>query len=137
MHDLVVRLGALARGVNRPNGRRGGAVVRVNDVTHGRRSTVRARDGNGCGVSLAREVDSESNGDDVRDGRVGTVDLDRNAQTLTEQAAKNNQNLAYGEINQPYSAQAFLVVRPTAANIDLDVVGDQPGLGLLEGTDDT
>lgn len=119
MDENIRRLGALSVRVDRTN-----SVVRLagrGNLSGWGIDLYRLESVNACVVGLGlADIDTEGKGDNLSNVSIGTEDADGNTQALSEQA---------------HSLQALLVVGTTATNEDLDLVGDQLVLELLESTD--
>lgn len=117
VHDLVIRLRALARGVDRADA--------VGVLGHGRgRRFGRGGCGGGGGdgvEAVFRRGHAEREGHDLGDMRVGAVHLDGDAEGLAEEA---------------HRLEALLVVGASTADVDTDLVGDERRLVLFQCTDD-
>ena len=121
MHDLVVWLRAVARCVDRADRRLRGWGA-ADDFAWWRRGGCRGRDGS-CGrrSGLARGFDAERDGNDGGDVGIRTVHLDRHPERLAQQA---------------HCFKTLLVVWPSSADKDPDIMSNQTRLVLLQGTDD-
>lgn len=121
MDEVVGSLGALAIGVDGSNNITG--LICRGDL--GRRGTrldgLQAIEANVTGLGFAG-IDSKSQGNNLSDVSVGTKDTDGDTERLAEKA---------------HSLETLLVVGTTTTNEDLDLVGDQLVLELLEGANDT
>ena len=117
VNDLVLGLVATPAGVNSTNGEgfRSGGLRR-------RGSWRRRGEGSLGNVYTVVCLDSQSQRNDLSYMGFGAVDLDGNTERLAQ---------------QPHGLEAFLVVGAATTNVDFDLVIDERGLELLEGTDDT
>lgn len=121
--DVVGCLGTLTIGVDGTN-----SLIGVRDgsdlVTLRRRGSgldaLQSASGSIGGLAL-REVDAESEGDNLGNVGVGTEDADGDTQALTKET---------------HSLETLLVVGTTTADEDLDFVVDELVLVLLESTND-
>lgn len=120
MYDLIAGLGALSVWVD---GTDSGSWFWLGDRSSllGRRAGGRGGDRLGDS-SLVLRWNTEGERNDLGNVRVGPVDLDGHPEGLSEET---------------HGFETFLVVWSTAADVDLDAVGNETCLEFLEGTDDT
>ena len=121
--DLVVGLDAGSVGADGTNFTTSGLDLGRMDI--GRRGTGcgrRNRNGNPTFLASALVLHAQSKRDDIRNVRLGTVNLDRDAQALTQET---------------HGLETFLVVGSTTTDEDADGVSDELVLIFFEGADNT